>query len=326
MADSIEQTGNAETQEQNENAIFDNDTDLVEQSLLQKFTPKEPEEEPEEETEEEEEQEQEEVEEVSETEEDETEEVDEEEEESEEDDSEAELPENMQVAFDKRINRKLKQLEKQYEEKFKDLEQAKVEAEAPTDALSQVKATMSLKSLEKIEDDAEKTIDFVEDNPDGFTLNEGKEGERYMDRQELLSMKRNARAAIKAAKTRRSLITEKTTFDEQVYKAYPKLKDKASEEYVAVESVFNEIPALKEHPKGTAFAIYMLLGEEAAAKPQKKVVKKKPQPKAPKLPEAKPQPKKSAASANKPLDLSDVAANAGDQQSLEAALLSKFSK
>lgn len=330
MADQPEQTGDAKTQDENNNAIFDNGIDLVEQSLIDKFTPKEPEEEPEEETDEvEEDLEQDEQEAAAEAEEEEeTEESEDSKDEDSEEDEEADevdLSDKQQAAFDKRINRKLKQLERQYDEKFKELEQAKVEAEAPTDALSQVNATMDIKRIDKIEDEAEKTIDFVDDNPDGFTVNEGKDDERFMDRQELLAMRRNARSALKAAKKRRTLIKEKSTIDTEVYKSFPQLKDKGSDEYVAVEAVLNEIPALREHPKGTAFAIYMLMGEEVASKPQKKAVKKKASPKAPKLPETKPPQKKPASQAAKSVDYANVEANAGDQSSLEAALLQKFS-
>jgi len=326
MADQQLETGNPETQDENNNAIFDNGIDLVEQSLIDKFTPKEPEEEPEEETDEaEEDLEQDEQEAIAEEEE-ETEGDDSEDDDSKDDEAdEVELSETQQYAFEKRLKRKLKELEEQYDKKFQELEQAKVEAEAPTDALSQVKSTMDLKRIDKIEDEAEKTIDFVDDNPDGFTVNEGKDDERFMDRQELLAMRRNARAALKAAKKRRTLIKEKSTIDTEVYKSFPQLKYKGSDEYVAVEAVLNEIPALREHPKGTAFAIYMLMGEEAAAKPQKKAVKKKASPKAPKLPETKPPQKKPASKAAKSVDYANVEANAGDQSSLEAALLQKFS-
>ena len=86
---------------------------------------------------------------------------------------------------------------------------AKQAAEEPTDAISLVKKTLDLKKLDKLESDAEKTIDFVDDNPDGFTLNEGKENERFMDRDELIAMRKNARAALKAAKQRRQIIEQK---------------------------------------------------------------------------------------------------------------------
>ena len=322
MADSIEDTGNLETLEQNENAIFDNDDLELEEQLFQKFTQKEeePEAEPEAEEEETEEQEEEGEEIVAEEEEP-------EEEEAEEVEPEAELSDKQQAAFDKRIQRELKKLRKEHEDAMAELTKAKEEAETPTDALSQVKATMDLKSLSKIEEDAEKTIDFVEDNPDGFTINSGKENERFMDREELLGMKRNARAAIKAAKQRRVLIEERNAFDAEVHKAYPSLKDKGSQEYVAVEAVFNEIPALREHPKGTAFAIYMLLGEEAASKPQKKVAKKKKkEPEAPKLPDSKPPaPKPAAKAGKKSINVDDIMAAGGDGESIENALLAQFS-
>jgi hypothetical protein len=328
MADSITETSNPQTQEtENENAIFENDDLQLVESLTQRFTKQE-------EPEQSEEAEEETVEEVDETSEVESEEVEEEvEEESEEDESEEEAeadPEDtdkFQAALDKRIARELKKLRKEHDEKLAELDSKLKESETPTDALGQVKTTMDLKTLDKIEADAEKTIDFVEDNPDGFTLNEGKENERYIDRSELLEMKRNARQALKAAKKRRVLVDEKNTFDSEVYKAFPQLKDKGSEEYVAVESVFNEIPALREHPKGTAFAIYLLKGEEVMSQPAKKQVKKKASPKAPKLPDGNEPPKRTAAKQKKKgMDLKSIVEQGGDADALENALVAHLSQ
>jgi X-linked retinitis pigmentosa GTPase regulator len=326
MADTDTDTSNPQTQETDDNnAIFDNDIDFVENSLLQKFTPKE-DEEPEEDAESEPEENEQDI--VSEDDSEDTE-ADEESEDEESDDDESDISdqdeERLQGIIEKRLKRELKKFRKEQEELTEQLKEKVKEAETPTDALSQVKSTMKIKDLDRIEAEAEKTIDFVEDNPDGFTINEGKDDERFVDRKELLDMKRNAREALKASKQRRKLIEQKNTFDAEVYKAFPSLEDKGSEEYVAIESVFNELPFLREHPKGTAYAIYLLRGEQEYSKPASKQVKKKAAKKAPKLPESKPQPKKAASSTVKKSDLQDAISQGGDQQSLEAALLSRFS-
>jgi hypothetical protein len=331
MADSILETGDPQTQE-TEDTIFDNDNDSVENSLLQKFSPKEPEEEPEEEeTEEEEEAE---AEEAEATEDDDS--SDEEDDESEDDEEEFEegkaySKEAYQKAVEKRINRYRKRLEEEYndkmgklDEKLSQLEGKLKEAETPTDAISIVKTTNSLKDLDKVEDDAEKTIDFVEDNPDGFTLHEGTENERYMDRRELLEMRKNARAAIKAAKSRRKFIEKKNANDAEIYDKIPQLKDKSSEEYQAVQQVYNIAPDLKNHEQGTYLALCILEGDRVLTTPVKAKKTTKPK-KAPKLPDSKPTPKKSAEQTVKRSDLSTAIAQGGDQQSLEEALLSRFS-
>jgi hypothetical protein len=331
MADSILETGDPETQE-TKDTIFDNDNDSVENSLLQKFSPKEPEEEPEEEeTEEEEEAE---AEEVEATEEDDS--SDEEDDESEDDEEEFEegkaySKEAYQKAVEKRINRYRKRLEEEYndkmgklDEKLSQLEGKIKEAETPTDAISIVKTTTSLKDLDKVEDDAEKTIDFVEDNPDGFTLNEGTENERYMDRKELLEMRKNARGAIKAAKSRRKFIEKKNAVDSGIYEKIPQLKDKSSEEFQAVQQVYSLAPDLKNHEQGTYLALCILEGDRVLTAPAKAKKTTKPK-KAPKLPDSKPTPKKSADSTIKKSDLSSAISQGGDQQSLEEALLNRFS-
>jgi hypothetical protein len=331
MADSILETGDPQTQE-TKDTIFDNDNDSVENSLLQKFSPKEPEEEPEEEeTEEEEEAE---AEEVEATEEDDS--SDEEDDESEDDEEEFEegkaySKEAYQKAVEKRINRYRKRLEEEYndkmgklDEKLSQLEGKIKEAETPTDAISIVKTTTSLKDLDKVEDDAEKTIDFVEDNPDGFTLNEGTENERYMDRKELLEMRKNARGAIKAAKSRRKFIEKKNAVDSGIYEKIPQLKDKSSEEFQAVQQVYSLAPDLKNHEQGTYLALCILEGDRVLTAPAKAKKTTKPK-KAPKLPDSKPTPKKSADSTIKRSDLSSAISQGGDQQSLEEALLNRFS-
>jgi len=331
MADSILETGDPQTQE-TKDTIFDNDNDSVENSLLQKFSPKEPEEEPEEEeTEEEEEAE---AEEVEATEEDDS--SDEEDDESEDDEEEFEegkaySKEAYQKAVEKRINRYRKRLEEEYndkmgklDEKLSQLEGKIKEAETPPDAISIVKTTTSLKDLDKVEDDAEKTIDFVEDNPDGFTLNEGTENERYMDRKELLEMRKNARGAIKAAKSRRKFIEKKNAVDSGIYEKIPQLKDKSSEEFQAVQQVYSLAPDLKNHEQGTYLALCILEGDRVLTAPAKAKKTTKPK-KAPKLPDSKPTPKKSADSTIKRSDLSSAISQGGDQQSLEEALLNRFS-
>jgi hypothetical protein len=335
MADSIKEPSNpktSETETETENAIFDNDDLQLVDSLTQRFSKQEePEEsdEPEEEVEDSQEDAEEVSEEVDSEEEDDSEEKDSEDDSEDDEFDEGKLytRERFGKLVEKRIVRERKALQAEFNERFKELEQAKQEAETPTDALGQVKTTFDIKTLDKIEADAEKTIDFVEDNPDGFTLNEGKENERYIDRAELLEMKRNARQALKASKQRRGVIEQKNAFDAEVYKAFPQLKDKGSEEYVAVESVFNEIPALREHPKGTAFAIYLLKGEEVMSQPAPKKAKKKAEPKAPKLPDGNEPPKRTAAKQKKKgMDLKSIVEQGGDADALENALVAHLSQ
>ena len=317
-------TSNPETQEENNNAIFENDSpEALEEKLLSQFTKQE---EPatEDETKEPEATEQEEEETEEETEEVES---DGETEDKSSDESEDDLSEKQQAAFDKRISRALKKHQAEHDEKMQELENAKAEAESPTDALSKVKSTMNHGVLEKIVDDAENTIDFVDEHPDpdGVIIHEGTKDEKILERKDLLEMRKNARSVIREAKSRKKLIDQTNSFNSEVHKSYPSLLDKGSDETQAVNQIFNEIPALKENPKGLLTAIELILGRQAlAAQAQEKAKpkKKKASPTAPKLPDSQPTPKKSASS-QKRVNADLLAVDGGDVDALVDAYLSK---
>jgi hypothetical protein len=317
MASKLEETGDPQTQE-TEQEFFDNDSQL-ESELLAKFSKTE---EPEEATEEEEtEEETEEVEPEA------TEEEEVTEEESEE--AEPEFTEKEQKAWDKRIQRELRKLNKQAEEKQKEfdeklsqLDQKLQEAATPTSALERVKTTTDIDALEKLEEEAEKTIDFVEEHPDGVTLNEGTDKEQYLDRSELLDYRKNARQTLKQIKLRRKFIEEKSRNDEAIYQSIPALKDKSSEEMLAVNSVYGIFPELKNHPQGLYAALCLLKGEQAYNAMQDQPKKKSKQPKAPRLPDAEPPAKKPAGKQKAKIDLQSIIEQGGDSHSLEEALLS----
>ena len=329
MADPIKDTSNPETQDSdNTNTIFDNDSTTLEDSLAAQFLEKQ-EDPAEEEAEvasdetEAEEAEQETTEEVTDAE-------DEEETEAEaEEEAEPELSDKHQAALDKRISRELKKLRKEHDERMSKLDETIKANETPTDALAQVKTTMDKSVLEKIEADAEKTIDFVEEiDSDDYEYNSERDektvklGEELYSRQQILAMKKNAKAAIKQAGKRRKLIDQTETVNNEIHKAYPTLLDNSSDERLAVDRVLNETPSLREDPQGLLKAIYMVVGEQTLnAKPAAKK-KKKATPKAPSLPESNPTPKKSAATAKKSVNADIMTQEGGDVDSLVSAYLS----
>jgi hypothetical protein len=317
MADSNEDTGSPlkTTETDDENAFID--SELEELYLAGKAEAEEAEEESEEEVSEE--QEAEEVAEEAESEEEESDEAEAEEDETPIDE------EKFQKAFDKRMARELKKLNKQYEEKMSELDNKIKEAETPVDALGRAQTAMSAKDLDKLEEDAEKLIDFIDDNPDGVTINEGKDNEQFVDRSELLAKRKNARETLKAVTKRRKFIEEKQTNDNAVYEKIPSLKDKGSDEYQAVESVYGLLPDLRNHPKGTYLALCILEGDRHLTTPAKTPKKKTAPKRAPKLPDTNPTPKKAKSSASKgKVDLDQVFASGGDIESLEDALVQQL--
>lgn len=334
MDDNVSDTGNPETQELNDNAIFDNGSlDQLTDSFLKQTEP-EAEETAEEPTAEEAEVEQEvdetEIVDEAETEEEEVEESDDSEAESEEED-EDQLSDKQQKAFDKRIQRELKKMRKEHEALTADLKAKIKEAEPKPDAMSQLSTTLDMDVVEKVKEDAELTIDFVEEADIEYDSEHDTEGvwsktkdgkDVFYTKKQLLNLKKNARSAIKEARQRESLIKEKNSFDEKIYQAYPELKDSTSDQALAVSEVFSSTPSLKQDPQGLIKAIYMIAGQEALSQPAKKVAKKASTPKAPKLPANKPAPKKPAAQAKGKLDSEALVASGGDLESLTDAFLS----
>ena len=308
------------------NTIFDNDS--LEGSLMEKFTEKE--ETPEPETEPVEEPEEEQQEETDATEEEaETEETTENTGESDEEAEPTAEDEKLQKAFDKRIQRELTKLNKQYEDKFAALDEKLKEADTPTDALTHAKTTMDLGALDKIEADAEATIDQIEDVDIEFDSEHGENGatigEKFYTKSELLGIKRNARASIKQVANRRTTLGKINANNAEIHKLHPALSDKNSPESLAVSEIYRDIPALKEDPQGLTKAIYMIVGKETLAASAKKPSKKKAAPKkAPSLPEASPTRKKSASKAKSSIDFEAITLDGGGQESLEGALLGRF--
>jgi hypothetical protein len=192
------------------------------------------------------------------------------------------LDPELQAIVDDRIGKELGKLRHEHREEIKKLQEAQEKASKPTAAIDQVKTSWSHGDLDNIEVDAEEIIDFVEDNPDGFTQNAGTDKERFVEAAELRAMKKNARNTLKELRSRRKLIDQSEQHNASVVQAFPGLSDPESEESKAVENVFRLLPALKEQPNSKLLAIHMIRGEaqwlqelEGNRTPTKKKVAKK---------------------------------------------------
>jgi hypothetical protein len=181
----------------------------------------------------------------------------------------------------KRINKAVRQ-QKEAEEKaealearIKKLESGEVTPTKP--AADRVSESFDHDELDKLSANAEDVIDFVNDNPDGFTVHEGIEGkEQFLDSAEMRKRRDGARQTLKDIRERRKVIDQADAENAQILTAYPSLAEKDSAESKAVEQMFEMVPEFRNKPDGKRLAIELYLGKQALykqAEPAKKTAK-----------------------------------------------------
>ncbi len=202
------------------------------------------------------------------------------------------LTKGVQKRIDKAV-RKQKEAEEranELEDRVQKLEKGEVKPKSNT-VSGQIREAWDQETLDDLEAQSDSAIEFVEDNSEGVTLNQGTDKERDVEKAELNQWRKNARLAKKEIKTRRAFLKEKDQFDLQVDQAFPAVAENGTELHTAANEVFKEIPGIKNHPKGKLLAIHLLRGQEIwlneleeAKNPKKKAAKKKAEKKAPNLP------------------------------------------
>jgi len=212
------------------------------------------------------------------------------------------LPPDIQESVNKRIGkevRKRKTIEEEKAAEISDLKAQLATAEARVDGAESTEFTplptetnpfASLNTVEEVRKEmmqAEQTLEWAEDNPDGALL-ETKEGEREFTAEDVREIrKKAARAMRRQLPDQLGFIQARDHLEPQALEAYPWWKDKASSEFQDAMQLMRHMPEVARYPDYKFVVGDYLAGRAArenpvkAKAPAKGVKKAPPQPTAP---------------------------------------------
>jgi len=182
------------------------------------------------------------------------------------------LDPEMQTIVDDRIKREINKMKAEQKEAMEALEAEKEAAKRPTSASEKVRASWDHDELDTIDDKQQEIIDFVADNPEGYTDTDGE----IHDADKLRAMASDARKVQREIRPRRKLILESQQHNAELAQIYPELKNSDSAQSLEIKRILNRFPGLKQHANANTLAVAITLGIEQLTKGEESTEGEKP--------------------------------------------------